>query len=560
MSGMNKPEVMMERQQQDQFWPPAGLGGQLRLERHFGGRALRCFSHRPRNLDVMLRDVIAKLPEREAVVCEDRRLSFCELGGLVERTSAGLTALGLARGDRVALLLGNCLEFVLAFLACNRLGLICVPIGTRQRRPELEFVLNDCGVAALVFETEFSSNVPPPASVPCLRHRFFVGDPVESAEPFASLMAAKGSAPLPDIGEIQEEETAFILYTSGTTGQPKGAMLTHIGVIHSCLTLARCLGLTHEDRSVIAVPISHVTGLVALFLSVACVGGCNVLMRAAYKTPAFLALAARERMSYTVAVPAIYTLCVNDPDLAAYDLSAWRVGGFGGAPMPVSTIKAMAERLPGVTLINAYGATETTSPTTLMPPGKNLEHLDSVGQVVPCGEVIVVGDDGQPLPAGGLGELWIRGPMVVPGYWNRPEANETSFTDGYWRSGDIGLIDADGFVKVFDRVKDMINRAGYKVFSAEVENVLMSHPGVLECAIVGRPDPVLGERVHAFVVAREGATVTTDGIRAFCAERMADYKVPESIELLGDPLPRNANGKVQKAILRERVKAGIVRL
>ena len=166
-------------------------------------------------------------------------------------------------------------------------------------------------------------------------------------------------------------------------------------------------------------PISHVTGLVGIFLAIACVGGCNVLMRAAYKTPAFLALAARERMSFTIAVPAIYTLCVNEPDFASHDLSAWRVGCFGGAPMPIATIKALAERIPGLTLINSYGATETTSPTALMPPGKNLEHLDSVGQVVPCGEVIVVGEGGNELPPGSLGELWIRGPMVVPGYWNR---------------------------------------------------------------------------------------------------------------------------------------------
>ena len=191
-----------------------------------------------------------------------------------------------------------------------------------------------------------------------------------------------------------------------------------------------------------------------------------------------------------------------------------------------------------------------------MPPGRNLEHLDSVGQVVPCGEVIVVGDDGNVLAPGSLGELWIRGPMVVPGYWNRPEANRTNFTDGYWHSGDIGSIDVDGFLKIFDRAKDMINRGGYKIFSAEVENVLSSHPSVLECAIVGRPDPVLGERVYAFIVARDSANLTGSELRDFCTERMADYKVPETFEVLQEPLPRNANGKVQKTILRDLAKAG----
>ena len=384
----------MERLQ-DRFWPADGLGGPLRYEQHFGERTFRCYSQRPHSLDAMLSDVIARFPEREAVVVDDRRISFRELDEMAERAAAGLATLAAAPGDRVALLLGNCLEFVVAFLACNRLGLICVPIGIRQRRPELEFLLNDCGAVTLIFETEFSINVPPAAAVPGLRHRFCVGDPVEGAEPFASLLAARDSVPH---HHVEEEDTAFILYTSGTTGRPKGALLTNIGIIHSCLTFARCLGLTQEDRSVIAVPISHVTGLVGIFLAVACVGGCNVLMRAAYKTAAFLALAARERMSYTIAVPAIYTLCTNDPNFASYDFSAWRVGCFGGAPMPVATIKTLAERVPGLTLINSYGATETTSPTAIMPPGMNLEHLDSVGQVVPCGEVIVVGDGGDALP------------------------------------------------------------------------------------------------------------------------------------------------------------------
>ena len=238
-----------------------------------------------------------------------------------ERAAAGLAALGLKPGDRVALLLGNCLEFVISFMACNRLGLICVPIGTRHKRPELEFLLNDCGVTTIIFETEFSMNVPISPAVPKLRHRFYVGDPVEGAEAFAKLLATGGSVAH---HRVEEEDTAFILYTSGTTGRPKGAMLTNIGVIHSSLTFGRCLGLTHVDRSVIALPISHVTGLVGIFLAVACVGGCNILMRAAYKTPAFLALAARERMSYTIAVPAIYTLCVSEPNFASYDLSGWR--------------------------------------------------------------------------------------------------------------------------------------------------------------------------------------------------------------------------------------------
>jgi long-chain acyl-CoA synthetase len=296
------------------------------------------------------------------------------------------------------------------------------------------------------------------------------------------------------------------------------------------------------------VPAAHVTGTVAILLTMLYGGGATVML-GEFKARAFLELAAAERITYSLMVPAMYALCLMDPELARFDLGAWRIGGFGGAPMPEATIAALAERLPRLQLANAYGATETTSPTTVMPPGATASRPGSVGQVVPCGEVRIVDEQGRDLPPGTAGEIWIRGPMVVKGYWNRPEADAQSFTDGFWHSGDIGALDAEGFLGVFDRLKDMINRGGYKIFSAEVENALAHHPGVAECAVVGRPDPVLGERVCAFVLPR-GEGVTAEDIRRFCAERMADYKVPERVELVREPLPRNANGKVQKAVLR----------
>jgi acyl-CoA synthetase (AMP-forming)/AMP-acid ligase II len=256
-------------------------------------------------------------------------------------------------------------------------------------------------------------------------------------------------------------------------------------------------------------------------------------------------------MTYTILVPAMYNLCLLQQDFDRFDLSSWRVGGFGGAPMPEATIATLRGKLPQMGLHNAYGSTETTSPSTLMPAAYTAEHPDSVGWTVPCGEIIVVDADGRELPPGESGELWIRGPMVVPGYWDNPEATRQSFTDGYWRSGDLGSVDRNGFVRVFDRLKDMINRGGYKVYSVEVENVLSHHPAVLESAVVGKPCPVLGERVHAFVTLKQLASA--DELKRYCAERLADYKVPETFTLLDRPLPRNANGKLLKRELREAV-------
>jgi O-succinylbenzoic acid--CoA ligase len=268
-----------------------------------------------------------------------------------------------------------------------------------------------------------------------------------------------------------------------------------------------------------------------------------------FKARAFLELAARERVTHTLVVPAIYNLCLRDPEFDRFDLSAWRIGGFGGASMPEGTIRALAETLPGLTLMNAYGATETTSPTTIMPMGLQAAHLDSVGVVVPCGDVRVMDDAGREVAPGETGEIWIAGPMVVPGYWDNPEATAREFERGYWKSGDLGSIDARGFVRVFDRKKDLINRGGYKVYSAEVESVLSLHPAVVESALVAVPDPVLGEKARAIVVARAGCDA--EALRAHCAQHLADYKVPDFFTFRSEPLPRNANGKLLKRALRD---------
>ena len=521
-------------------------GGALRIETHFG-REMRCFSERPANLAAMFAGSLLRFPRRPALVEEGATLSYLELDDLASRIASGLHARGVLPGDRVALFLGNSTEFVASFLACSRCGFIVVPIGIRQQRAELEFVLNDSGAKAILFEARLSELVPSIAEAKTVGIRISVNGTTAGAEEFDALPHG-GPSP---VFSPNEDDVAVILYTSGTTGKPKGAQLTHLGVVHSALHFARGNGLDENDRGLVAVPLSHVTGLVAVMLTMLAVGGCAVLMRRDYKTELFLDLVSRERITYTLVVPTIYTLCAMHPNFAAYDLSAWRIGSFGGAPMPVPTIATLAKTLPRLELINAYGATESTSPATIMPRPLWRDHLDSVGQVVPCGEIVVVDDAGQRVAPGEPGELLIAGPMVVPSYWNRPEANASEFVDGFWRSGDIGSMDADGFVRVFDRKKDMLNRGGFKVFCAEVENTICGLEGVAECAIIGRPDPVLGERVHAIVVPRQPGLLSPDDVRDFCSQRMADYKVPEIITLRVEPLPRNANGKIQKAMLRQ---------
>lgn len=518
-------------------------------ELHFGDRVLACFAQRPPHLDALFRAAVAADPAAEALVLGAQRISYATLAVQADAIAGNLAALGIGKGDRVALSLTNRIEFLPLVLACARIGAISVPMNVRMRRPENAYVLEHCAAAAIVYEADTAAEIP---DTPGLRQRFVCGGTDLGARPVADLL--RPSQPPPEIA-IGEEDVCTLLYTSGTTGRPKGAMLTHLNIVHSAMHYVHGWGYGAGERAILAVPASHVTGLIAVFVAMLRVGGCTVLMPS-FKARSFLELAAAEHCTNALLVPAMYSLCLMDPDFDGYDLSAWRIGGYGGAPMPEAVIAELSRRLPGLTLVNAYGATETTSPTTLMPPGDTPDHADSVGLCVPCGEIAVMDEAGREAATGEPGEIWIRGPMVVPGYWADADATAANFAGGFWKSGDVGSVDRQGYVRVLDRRKDMLNRAGFKIYSVEVENVLMAHPDVAEAAIVGRPDPVLGERVHAVVVPRDCAIGGLEAkLRDFCAARLSDYKVPESITLLGEPLPRNANGKILKTELR-RLYAG----
>jgi acyl-CoA synthetase (AMP-forming)/AMP-acid ligase II len=520
-----------------------------RREVHFENRVVRCFVQRPANLAQMLATAVESRPDGEALVFGELRLNWRQLHQAASKCAGGLVQRGVQAGDRVALHLGNRSEFVIVALACAWMGAVLVPISARAGSVELVYTLNDSGAVAIVCGEELAALLPAPAALPLLRYRFSTGSlSTAPLEPFATLMQAE---PLAVAHAAHEDELAVLLYTSGTTGKPKGAMLTHLNISHSVMHFVQAMGLTERDRSVVAVPLSHVTGLVAQFYTMLHCRGCAVLMRE-FKATEFVRLAAREHITHTVMVPAMYNLCLLLPDLQAHDLSTWRIGAFGGAPMPTASIGDLATRLPGLTLVNAYGATETCSPVTIMPLGQMTEHSDSVGLPVTCAEIQVVDDAGNEVPRGTAGEIWIAGPMVVPGYWRNEAATATEFCGGYWRSGDIGSQDADGFVRVLDRKKDMINRGGYKIFCVSVENTLAEHAQVIESALVGVPCSVLGERVHAFVCVRQlDESTEARALQAFCAARLSDYAVPETWTIGTEALPRNLNGKIIKRELRQ---------
>ncbi|MCX7567263.1 class I adenylate-forming enzyme family protein [Sulfitobacter sp. F26169L] len=511
-------------------------------ETHFDGRVLRCFTDRPAHLNAMFADAVARAPDAEAVVSGGTRLTYKMLDRRIAGLAGGLQAAGVGRGDRVAILLSNRSEFLTTLLACLRLGAIAVPVNIREGTPELEYILDHCGAHLLVYGPELKDRLPARSALPALEHAVCVDTPE-----FDRLI---DGPPLAAV-DIEEETTAVILYTSGTTGRPKGAMLTHFNIIHSSIHFELCMGLGANERSLLSVPASHVTGLIATIFTMVRTAGCTVMMET-FRADGFLALAAEENVTQTLMVPAMYNLFLLRCTVSDYDLRHWRIGGYGGAPMPQSTIAELTEKLPTLTLVNAYGATELTSPATIMPHGYGATRADSVGIAVPCGEIRIVDPTGADVPEGEHGELWIKGPMVVPGYWENPEKTASEFTDGYWKSGDVGSRDADGFIRLHDRRKDMVIRGGYNIYSAEIENTLTAHASVIECAVIGRPDPVLGEKIHVFVHTTDAA-FDEDAAKAFVRAHLADYKVPDFVSLWDTPLPRNANGKVVKTELRKLV-------
>ncbi|MEY8838047.1 class I adenylate-forming enzyme family protein [Cribrihabitans sp. XS_ASV171] len=521
------------------------MSGALRYELHFGNRVVACRPERPGSVDAMLAETVARHGARLALVDGETRMSYAALDDAVGRIAASLAARGVGAGDRVALLMGNCAEFVVLIYACARLGAVSVPLSPREQSAGITHALRNSGAVAVIAEAGLAPLVPGASELTDLRARFSLGA-AEGFEPYDNLLT---SHPLTDPAPVGEDEVATILYTSGTTGTPKGATLTGLGIVHSATNFVEVMGLGCDDRSVVTVPMNHVTGLLASVHALVRAGGAMVVLRA-FKAAHFLELAQAEGMTHTIMVPAMYNLCLHQTDITQHDLSAWRIGGYGGAPMPAATIERLADALPNLGLMNAYGATETTSPATLMPAAETAARRLSVGLPVPGAEILVMDEEGRELPAGETGELWIRGPMVVPGYWKNEVATEREFTAGFWRSGDIGMIDAEGYVHVLDRRKDVVNRGGHKIYSAQVESLLISHPGVIEAAVIAKPCPILGERVHAVVV---GQGLGEAPLRALCAEHLADYQCPESYTLATDPLPRNANGKILKRTIREKL-------
>jgi acyl-CoA synthetase (AMP-forming)/AMP-acid ligase II len=473
----------------------------------------------------MLRESVQRDPSAVAVLeVGGPSISYGELWERAARVAGGLRAQGVQRGDRVANRLGNGIDWVLAFFATQMLGAVVVPVNTRFAEDEVRYVIEDSGA----------------------RHTFMPGTPLPDAAPV-------------EAERLGQDDLAAIFYTSGTTGFPKGAMTSHGNFLTNSENALRCNPIDRaegpEISTLVSVPLFHVTGCNSQLIPLLELGGRVEILSGPLDFEGFFAAVGEHGVNQLVSVPAIYHAVVNHPRFAALDVSRVRWISYGGAPIAESLVHRIIEAFPNARVGNGFGLTETSSLTSFLPHEEAAEHADSVGFAMPVVDLAIDAADGDPQDAG-VGELLVRGPNVVQGYWNKPEASAETFVDGWLHTGDLARVDGDGLLYIVDRKKDMINRGGENVYSIEVENALAGAPGVGEAAVVAVPDEMMGEKVGAVIVPAAGAELDVAAVVEHVRSRLADFKVPQYVATRSEPLPRNPGGKILKKQLRDETSWG----
>ncbi len=475
----------------------------------------------------------------------EREITYAGLEKNVGIFAAFLASRGIRPGDRIAILLPNVAEFVVSYFGAISAAAVAVPVNYRLSPPEIGYILSDCSASAVVTTREQFGKIVSGEGSGGVSTWVLIDGEGEGAVPFRQAMDREPSRPSE---EGSPDDVAVLLYTSGTTGFPKGAMISHRNTLFNVGSCRATLGYGEDDIGLINLPLFHVTALHSQLVALlAC--GASVVLQREYSTGEMLALISRYRATALFFVPAIYKLITLRDDLGAFDLSSVRIAAYGGAPMDPETIRAIHRILPA-DLFNCYGLTECSSLATVLPSALALSRSDSVGRAVPGTEAEVRGPSGEALPHGEAGELFLKGPHIVQGYFGAPEKSREAIRDGWLKTGDIARIDRDGLVTILDRAKDMINRGGEKVYGLEVENVIYAIPGVADAAVFGVPHPIFGEVPVAAVVPMPGTVLSPEEIRTRCGTRLADYKVPVEVRFV-ETLPRNPGGKVLKQVLQK---------
>ncbi len=516
--------------------------------------------------------------DKTLIVYEDERISFGDhyrmAGTFAQRL---IERYGVAKGDRVVIAMRNFPEWMVAFWGAAAAGAIVVPLNAWGTGPELEYGVKDSGAKVIVADEERAERMRPysdlgvSAVVVARAER-----PLhEREDAWADVLGEVAADTRPPDIALEPEDDATIFYTSGTTGFPKGALGTHRNICTNVMSLA--FGFLYaaarkagdgeapdlgamaagasEQAVMLSVPLFHVTGCHAIMLG-AVAFGTKLVMMHKWDPERGLELIERERITTIGGVPAMIWQLLEASSFAERDISSVTSIGYGGAPAPPELVRRIEELFPGRTPTNGWGMTETSSTAAANSGIDYIARPESCGPPLPINDVRVVDEDDNDVPSGETGELWVRGPNVVKGYWNKPEATADTFVeDGWLRTGDLARLDDDGFIYIVDRAKDMVIRGGENVYCAEVEAALFEHPAVTDCAVFGIPHRVLGEEVGAVVQLKPGASATEEELQAHCRERLASFKVPVRIWMRDEELPRNPAGKILKRDLKEEILA-----
>jgi acyl-CoA synthetase (AMP-forming)/AMP-acid ligase II len=507
------------------------------------GTLVRCYPERPRTIIEVLDQAAARFPDRSCLVTPERDVTYRQFAELVEGAARRLEARGVQPGARIAVCLRNGLDIAVAIWACARAGVILVALNTRLRATQWAYMLEHSGPVAVFSHPEFLDELRTAATI--------AGLAASAVVPVADQFVGERTTWDPTRAFPDQDATYAVIYTSGTTGRPKASRIVHRCTVHSATAYVRALALTKDDRTAITFPLFYITAHIAQITPMMLVGGASVTV-AEFDAARYVALLHDEQISYLMVVPTIWPLLLRQPDFNGSRLAQATIGAFGGSPMPPTTVDALRQTMPQLRLFDAYGMTETHSPATILYDHEFRRKPGSVGRPIPTCDARIIGEDGNPLGPDAPGELELRGPMITAGYFADDDATRDAIRDGWLRTGDLARIDAEGYVYLLDRTKDVITRGGFKIYSVELEYTLLSHPAIDEAAVVGIPDPLTFEQVAAYIVLRPDHSISRRDVRRHVAERMADYAVPHEIRIV-DKLPRNRTGKVVKTELRDQL-------
>jgi len=499
-------------------------------------------------------------PNRAAIVFEGKRYTFSQLNDRVNRLANALSNLGVDKGDRLAMLQVNCNQFVETYFASAKLGAIYVPLNFRAKGDELTYMLNSSEANTLFVGERYIGLVDSLRSgLTSVKDFISIESKHDGLLYYEDMLLSSPTEEV--VTEISDDDTTILLYTAGTTGLPKGVMLSHNSFAIYVLENVTLADPELEERNILTAPLYHVAGIQAMMAAI--YGGRTLIMERQFEPVEWMELVETEKADRAMMVPTMLKQLIDHPDFGKHDLSSLQVITYGAAPMPLQVIKRAVDVFPGVSFINAFGQTETASTITTLGPEdhiitgseeereKKLRRLSSIGKPMPDVEMKIVDDEGHELPAGKVGEIVARGPRVMTGYWKDEEKTEKTIDkEGWLHTGDMGYMDEDGYFFLAGRTTDMIIRGGENISPEEVEAVLHSHPKIEEAAVIGVRDEEWGEQPRAIVVVKQGEIATADEIIEYCRARMSSFKRPRSVIFVSE-LPRNPMGKVLKRVLRE---------